>query len=305
MRLVVVLGHAVPIANRHFGKLADVWKHLVLAEVLAAVRPQSLWDTHAGHAVYTMATDAERRFGVLRFMDLAPSDATLATSGYLRLLARHMQGAAGLTEYPAGPMIAMLQLGSTCEYWFCDVDPDSTANLRQAAARLGLGPQVHVVDGDGMTAVDEGLARTPDVSRAVVYVDPFDHHAVGPGGLSALELCHKAAALGAAVVCWYGYDHADRRNWLFNSLVDLSSPRTSWWCGDIMITSAGADLSAGDLGVATSPGTGFGLVCTNVPAPALRRCDELGTALARAYDGRPLPDGQAGGLNFARMEHGE
>jgi 23S rRNA A2030 N6-methylase RlmJ len=282
VRLVVVLGHAASMANRHFGKLADVWKHLVLAEVVAADRPQSFWDTHAGHAVYTMTTDAERRFGVLRFIDLAPNDATMAASGYFPLLERHRQDASGLSEYPAGPMIAMLQLGTTCEYCFCDVDPDSTANLRQTAARLGLGSQVHVVDGDGMTAVDEGLARSPDVSRAVVYADPFDHHAVGPSGLSALELCHKAADLGAAVICWYGYDRADRRNWLFNDLSDLS-PRTRWWCGDIMITSAGADLSAGDLGLATSPGTGFGLVCANVPAPALRRCDELGTALARAY----------------------
>jgi hypothetical protein len=111
VRLVVVLGHAASMANRHFGKLADVWKHLVLAEALAAVRPQSLWDTHAGHAVYTMTTDAERRFGVLRFMDLAPRDAALATSGYFRLLEGHMQAGSGLSEYPAGPMIAMLQLG--------------------------------------------------------------------------------------------------------------------------------------------------------------------------------------------------
>jgi 23S rRNA A2030 N6-methylase RlmJ len=301
VRLLVELGHAASMANRHFGKLADVWKHLVLAEVLAADRPQSLWDTHAGHAVYTMTTDAERRFGVLRFVDLAPSDATLAASGYFRLLERHMQGVSGLTEYPAGPMIAMLQLGARCEYCFCDVDPDSTANLRQAAARLGLRSQVRVVDGDGVAAVDEGLARSPDVSRAVVYIDPFDHQAVGPGGLSALGLCHKAANLGAAVICWYGYDRADGRNWLFNDLCDLSS-RTRWWCGDIMITSDGADLSVGDLGVATSPGTGFGLVCANVPASALRRCEELGTALARAYDARPLPNGQAGGLNFATME---
>jgi hypothetical protein len=32
VRLVVVLGHAASMADRHVGKLVDVWKHLVLAE---------------------------------------------------------------------------------------------------------------------------------------------------------------------------------------------------------------------------------------------------------------------------------
>lgn len=289
-------------ANRHFGKLADVWKHLVLAEVVAAERPASFYDTHAGHAVYAMTTDAERRYGVLGFLDLAPGDPTLATSSYLRLLERHTHGSAELTEYPAGPMLSMLQMGASCTYRFCDVDPESTANVRRAATRLGLESHVHVVEGDGMTAVDEALAAAQDARRALVYIDPFDHRAAGPSGLSALDLCRKAADLGAAIVHWYGYDRAERRRWLFDVLVDLS-PSGRWWCGDIMITRSGADLSAGDLGVATTPGTGFGLVCANVAAPALLRCDELGTALSRAYEGRPLPDGQPGGLSFESREH--
>jgi hypothetical protein len=102
-------------ANRHLGKLADVWKHLVLAQFLAADRPQRLYDTHAGHAVYPMEADAERRYGVRSFLDLAPSDATLAGSRYFRILERHRQGSTELAEYPAGPMISMLELGESCD----------------------------------------------------------------------------------------------------------------------------------------------------------------------------------------------
>jgi 23S rRNA (adenine2030-N6)-methyltransferase len=65
-------------ANRHFGKLADVWKHLVLAEVLTVDRPDRLCDTHAGHAQYSMTSDAERRYGVLGFMQVAADDDVLA-----------------------------------------------------------------------------------------------------------------------------------------------------------------------------------------------------------------------------------
>jgi hypothetical protein len=43
------------VANRHFGKLADVWERLVL---LAADCPDHFYDTHAGHAVYGMVPEA-------------------------------------------------------------------------------------------------------------------------------------------------------------------------------------------------------------------------------------------------------
>lgn len=75
-------------ANRHFGKLADVWKHLVPAEVLSVDRPRQFCDTHAGHACYAMTADAERRYGVLGFMEAAVDDVVLNRSAYFRLLVR-------------------------------------------------------------------------------------------------------------------------------------------------------------------------------------------------------------------------
>jgi hypothetical protein len=284
-------------ANRHFGKLADVWKHLVLAEVLTVDRPRRFYDTHAGHAVYAMTVDLERRYGVVNFIDVAARQATLAASNYFRVLRQQMGGRDELTEYPAGPMIAMRQLGKECDYCFCDLDPESTANIRTMAVALAVESQVRVVAGDGMTAVHNALKGLADVKRTVVYIDPFDHLAVGPGGLSALEVAREAADLGAAVVYWYGYNRPDQRGWIFNLLCDLA-PAARWWCGDIMVTATDADMSSGDLGAATSPGTGFGLACANVSSPALIRCDNLGVALAQAYQGRPLPDGRVGGLSY-------
>jgi 23S rRNA A2030 N6-methylase RlmJ len=35
-------------ANPHFGKLGDVWKHAALAEVLERERPRRYAETHAG-----------------------------------------------------------------------------------------------------------------------------------------------------------------------------------------------------------------------------------------------------------------
>ena len=49
-------------ANRHFAKVADVWKHLPLVEVLSIERPRRYWESHAGSAFYEIAEDdAERQ----------------------------------------------------------------------------------------------------------------------------------------------------------------------------------------------------------------------------------------------------
>ena len=58
-------------ANRHFASLADMWKHLVLVEVLSIERPSRYWESHAGSATYEMVDDTERSYGVRRFLKVA------------------------------------------------------------------------------------------------------------------------------------------------------------------------------------------------------------------------------------------
>ena len=66
----------------------------------------------------------------------------------------------------------------------------------------------------------------------------------------------------------------------------------------MLITDArGATWSGGDLGAATTPGTGFGVVTANLGEPTQERCAQLGDALARAYAGTSLPDGTEGALD--------
>ncbi len=65
-----------------------------------------------------------------------------------------------------------------------------------------------------------------------------------------------------------------------------------------MVTAPGEASIGGDLGVATTPGTGFGIVCANMSARALDACRELGESLACAYEGTALPCGLLGQLDF-------
>ena len=69
-------------ANSHFGNLGDVWKHLVLAEVLEREPPRWYAETHAGSAAYPLNRDPQREFGIWRFLAAAPRSAELARSRY-------------------------------------------------------------------------------------------------------------------------------------------------------------------------------------------------------------------------------
>ena len=276
--------------NRHFGRISEVWKHLVLGEVLATERPEALLDTHA--------VDPERSYGVLALNDLVDDHPTLRDSAYATVLSGVRSGAS-LAGIPGGPLVSMEVLGQDVEYLFCDLDQNSASNIRGAAASRGV-RSAHVLTTDGMGAVQAALA-TRDATKVAVFIDPFDHHAVGPSGLSALKVGVEAASAGAVLVYWYGYDRLDQRHWILDELT-LRDGVSSWWCGDLMVSAEDADMTGGDLGVASSPGTGSGLVCLNASAAAMERCVLLGAALAAAYRDRPLPSGQAGVLDFLALQ---
>lgn len=287
--------HARAVTNPHFGRVSEVWKHLVLAEVLAAERPHHVLDTHAGDALYPVVEDAERLYGVLTFNDFAERDPTLGASAYFKVLLT-LRRDSRLGDIPGGPLVAMGVLGNTAEYLFCDLDPTSARNIAELATPRDV-HSARVINSDGAASVHDVLARC-DPARTVVFIDPFEHRSAGLSGLSALDVAAEAARAGAVLVYWYGYNRVERRQWIFDILIERGAAK-SWWCGDLMVTADGADMIGGDLGVASTPGTGSGLVCANASGATTEHCARLGAALASLYNGRPLATGEPGGLNFA------
>jgi 23S rRNA A2030 N6-methylase RlmJ len=293
-------------ANRHFGKIADVWKHAALMEAVGQMAPGRYAETHAGSAAYPMVRDSERAFGILRFLDVAPQHPALAGSRYLAAVAPYVRpGQAGrgrgATEtYPGSALLAMTALGDDCCYLFCDLDPHSAADLRHRAAGLGL-HDWKVAEADGMLTVRAWLDGTgsqgpgPARGTAIVHIDPFDPHARAPGGLSAVEFAGHLATTGTGLVYWYGCDEPGEHAWAYRQLCDLTP--APLWCGDIMVTDTGGG-SPGDLGLATTPGTGFGVVLANLAPDVLTACTAVGRALADAYTGVTLPGGTRGSLVF-------
>lgn len=281
-------------ANHHFGKFADVWKHLVVNEVLAGVSPLRYAETHAGSAVYPIVTDAERQYGVVGFLDDLDAVPILAATPYARTLTAFMRTQP--PTYPGSAVQAMKLLGDSTTYLLCDLDPASARSLRDWATRLGV-RRCQVVQADGMTSVRDWIGR--DGGAAVVHIDPFDPFAREGTGPSAVELAADIAVRGHALVYWYGFSRPDDRAWAFDEIASDSG--VPLWCGELMVTTLeGEARRDGDLGEATTPGTGAGVVLANVRPEVLARCEELAYAMVRRYASVTLPTGEPGRLDYRR-----
>jgi 23S rRNA A2030 N6-methylase RlmJ len=277
-------------ANRHFGNLADVWKHAVLVEVLEREPPGWYAETHAGSGAYTVVNDGEREFGVLRFLEVAPRFAALARSRYRAIAASYVERDPGL--YPGSALLAMTVLGDASSYLLCDLDQESMTDLRRWSRGLGL-RRCEVAEADGMTAV---AARLDSAAREpmLVHIDPFDPDARAPGGYSALELAARVADSGSRLVYWYGCDEPGAQGRAHKQLATVT--RAPLWCGEVMVT--GASDSLRDLGRTTTPCTS-GIILANVQATTAGACAALGNALSAAYADAVLPDGRPASLAFS------
>lgn len=282
-------------ANPHFGKLADVWKHGALSEVMELERPRRYAETHAGSGAYPIVHDAEREFGILRFLQVAAGSEVLTRSRYNAVAAFWLNGR-GL--YPGSALQAMTILGDDSSYLLCDMDPESAADLQYWGRELNLS-RCEVVQADGMAAVAAWLDQDAG-QPGLVHIDPFDPDARGPAGYSALDLAVRVAESGTPLVYWYGYEESGDQAWAYAKLT--SQTRTPLWCGDVLVT--GTSSTPGDLGIATTPGTGFGVILANVHGGTADACTALGNALAEAYADVVFTDGSRGSLNFTTRSNG-
>lgn len=281
-------------ANVHYAKIGDVWKHLPLAEILSIERPDRYWESHAGSSSYPLTRSPERDYGVFLFLERAGRSSALKGSAYRRLLDPHERGRTPQT-YPGSPRIAMELLGSAGgRFVFCDLDGASLTNIAEDARALGVpADRVQLVEGDGVSTLNgEFAALTKDeVAGTFLHVDPYRPLEPERGGETPLDLFARAAERGVGCMLWYGFDATSDRAIVLDALRERLTGGA--WYGEVSLR--GEDLSE----VGFNPGVlGCGVVMCNVSQEALAACGRLGEGLARAYSGARLPNGQDGALEF-------
>jgi 23S rRNA A2030 N6-methylase RlmJ len=245
-------------ANPHFANIGDVWKHLLLTEVISSLQPEHYVETHAGSALYRLADDAERGLGAELFLAASSGSEPLRSSRYRRQLLEFARWAE--PSYPGSPLLAMTLLGRACRYVFCDTDPASVADLRAATERLSLQDEARVIHGDGLAETTALLQSCALDGASLVHVDPFDFRAAGPGGISALELVTRLAAASIPTFAWYGLTASSAGHELLHE-VTTAVPAARAWCAELHVS--GRRASAAGIG----PGCGV-LFTAADPAPA-------------------------------------
>lgn len=151
----------------HAGNSADVFKHLVLVEVLAGLRlketPFCVIDTHAGGGRYRLKAPGEFEQGIGRLWPVRA--AWPALSAYFALLAPLNEKA--LAVYPGSPWIIHTQLRPQDRAVFFERHPEEAAALRST---LHSCRGITINDADAWGAL-AGLLP-PKENRGLVFIDP-------------------------------------------------------------------------------------------------------------------------------------
>jgi len=278
------------VANRHYAKIADVWKHLPLTELLAVERPTRYLESHAGSAQYPLTASPERDYGVRWFLDHAEASPATAGSAYRRLLIG-LPGRGGYpVHYPGSAMIAMLLIQRDASYLLCDTDPESIASLKEGAAQAGLIGQTQILHGDGRAAIWDEVVKLPDLRGWTVHIDPFDAFSSGiSGGPSAVELARRLADRGVVVSYWYGYEDPSHEMWAWDEIgAPVRRRARSLWCGDVRLAEPETDSGI----------VGCGVLLANATGESIGRCEKLGQGLENVYRDARLPSGRLGSIRF-------
>jgi len=156
----------------HAGNFADVHKHVVLLEVLAALARKDkgflFVDTHAGRGDYDLhpgddAHPEEWQSGVAKLLAAAPRHAALTR--YRDLVAAGVHG--GSLRYPGSPMLATLTLRAVDRAVFFETQREEAGSLRKLLANR---PRARVEVTDGFAGL-RGLLPPPE-RRGCVLIDP-------------------------------------------------------------------------------------------------------------------------------------
>lgn len=198
----------------HFGKQADVLKHLLLCELLRIEKPRVYVETNAACAQYALERTPEQEYGIYHFLKKAGA----AEKECIPELAEyhHLKGAlhrstyyqqeseaVQTNRYIGSPGLAMNILGDTARYIFFDIESEPLENISQYAATKGLKGCINLFNRDSIEGTLELLSSLP--ASSFLHIDPYEIDKPGRNGRTYLDVFIEAAKAGMRCFLWYGY----------------------------------------------------------------------------------------------------
>lgn len=186
----------------HAGNFADVFKHAILARVLAHLNAKDaayrVIDTHAGAGSYDLDGRQARATGE-HLGGIRRLHGNLPAGKALELLQPYLDAVAGHAPlYPGSPLIAQQLTRAQDALVFCELHPEEHAALVQA---VGRDRRAKLLALDGWTALKSLLP--PKERRGLVLIDPpFEEPAEFRRIADGIEEAMRRFATGIYLV-WY------------------------------------------------------------------------------------------------------
>lgn len=184
----------------HYGKQADVFKHLVLCEVLNNEMPTVYIDTNSANALYQLAHTPEQDYGIYHFLQKASTNDKLKGSLYHRLESDAVQKGC----YYGSPALAMKVLRENADkYYFFDLQSKSLENVKTFAEREHLDDRIMIQNCDSTKGVMDLLPTLPKTT--FLHIDPYEIDVKGIDGHTYFDVFVRATQLGMKCLLWYGF----------------------------------------------------------------------------------------------------
>jgi 23S rRNA (adenine2030-N6)-methyltransferase len=180
----------------HAGNFADLVKHAVLTELLAAMTgkaPLTVIDTHAGAGLYDLAGDQARRTGEGAAVAALMADpAAPPVFDALKAAIRRLNEA-GARYYPGSPALIAQALGPRDRLVACETRLDDFHSLREVLRQ----PGAQALREDGWDAAQARTPRAP--APALIHIDP-PYEAADDSDRAAETVRHVLARNAQAVI---------------------------------------------------------------------------------------------------------
>jgi 23S rRNA (adenine2030-N6)-methyltransferase len=213
----------------HAGNFADVFKHALLARVLAYLKrkdaPFRYVDTHAGIGLYALDAEEAKRTGeadagVKRFL-AAPRSAELDALFQPYLAALKAVNALDGRFYPGSPILAATLLREQDRLALAELHPE---DFRALTKRLDWDARTKTFEMDGYKALNAWTP--PPERRGVVLIDPpFEKLDEWERMTEALAKAHRKWPTGVYLL-WYPIKDWRETEQFARALKELAIPRT-------------------------------------------------------------------------------
>ncbi|PJE29180.1 23S rRNA (adenine2030-N6)-methyltransferase [Pseudooceanicola antarcticus] len=205
----------------HAGNPADLHKHALLAVMLARLtekpKPLSYLETHAGRALYDLASDEARKTGEAEAGIGALSGLFAPDHPFAEVLSR-VRAREGRTAYPGSPLIASELLREGDSLHLAELHPQEQAALAQA---MGRRAKVHRQDGYEMAL----SLCPPEPRRGLLMIDPsYEVKTEYDRVPQVIRQLHRAWNVGVLVV-WYPILKDARHRPMLRALEALDLPK--------------------------------------------------------------------------------